>query len=66
MIPLDLSNAEQLAYWRTRNPEAVAMADVMEMKGGDAATAFVCQVGYLPGCARWQVTGWRDGAVQEC
>ena len=44
MIVLDPSDAELMEFWRARNPEALAVVDVMELKPGDPATAFICQV----------------------
>ena len=42
VIQLDRSDAPLMEFWRATNPAAVAVA---EGKGGEAATAFVCQVG---------------------
>jgi hypothetical protein len=45
VIPLDPGDEAQLEFWRRRNPEALSVVEVMELKPGDAATAFICQVG---------------------
>ncbi|KAI3426373.1 hypothetical protein D9Q98_008745 [Chlorella vulgaris] len=43
LIQVDPGNAEQVGFWRKRNPEALAVVEVMELPPGDAATAFICQ-----------------------
>lgn len=50
VIQLDPSDAALMDFWQAHNPEAVAVAGVAQRKGGDGATAFVCQVCRL-GCA---------------
>jgi hypothetical protein len=47
LIQVDPGNAEQVGFWRKRNPEALAVVEVMELQPGDAATAFICQVSIL-------------------
>lgn len=43
IIHLDLSNREEMGYWKKRSPEVVALGEASGMQPADRATAFVCQ-----------------------
>ncbi|EFN56229.1 hypothetical protein CHLNCDRAFT_145019 [Chlorella variabilis] len=43
VIQLDPGSSQVMDFWRQRNPEAVAVVEVMGMQAGDPATAFIYQ-----------------------
>ena len=43
VIHVDLGDAEVMAFWRERNPEVVAIAEMSGMTVDEPATAFICQ-----------------------
>jgi hypothetical protein len=44
VIQLDPGDSQLMDFWRARNPEALAVVEVMELPAGGPATAFICQV----------------------